>query len=151
MSAVEELRTLSNPQNHPRYHPRHIPVATDGVEVELQRSHSYRSTEDLVTLTTRDRTTGDIKQRLEFTQAQALHIARVVLQITEPPGMVDGIFDTTIDHIDECSRRLEQRLQAAQKDADRDAVLQEAGYSWRYSDVSPQLQRMVDMVLGARS
>lgn len=151
MSAVDGWDAIIPSQSHPRYSPRNMPVRTLGVGVELQRSYSGQPTEDLVALIIRDRRTGDIQQRLEFTQAQALHIARVALQITEPPGMEDGIFDTAIDHIDECSRRLSQRRKAAQLAVDRDAVLVEAGFGKAYSDVSSPLQRMVDLVLEARS
>lgn len=150
MSAVDGWDATA-PQNHPRYSPRNMPVKTQDVGVELRRAYSGQPTEDLVTLIIRDRRTGDIQQRLEFTQAQALQIARVVLQITEPPGIVNGIFDTAIDCIDECSRLLSQRRKDAQLAVDRDAVLVEAGYRRRYEDVTAELQRMVDLVLEARS
>ena len=150
MTAVDGWDATA-PQRHPRYNPRNMPVRTPGVGVELQRIYSDQPTKDLVTLIIRHRTTGDIKQRVEFTQAQALHIARVAVQITEPPGLISDETERAIDAIDTCSRRLNQCRTEAQLDVDRAAVLKEAGYYRRYEDVSPQLQRMVDMLLEARS
>lgn len=145
-------RDATTPQRHPRYRPRNMPVRTEGVEVALARTFNGDPTKDLISVTTRDRATGDIQQQLLFTQAQALHIARVAVQLTEPEGDATLItWDAAYGAIDDCSRKLRDLQEQSQQAADRDRVLREAGYlAVTYATAGPPLQKLVDLILEAR-
>lgn len=150
MSAVDGWGATAR-QNHPRYRTRNVPVQTEGLSVTLQRVSTSDPAADPLLLTTQVMGSSGF-QRVSLSQQQALHLARTLVQLVEPTDTVDlPTFDAAFGAIDDCSRHLHERTKVAKLAVDRDAVMQEVGYTLRYDAASPSLKRMVDLVLEARS